>query len=164
MEHVATTNSATSRSQLTSPDPGVAPHNRSSSSASVNMSHNEPSKMQSSQSYPSPNAMAVGGGTGPFYSQPQRISPIESLQLNAPPAHNTLPPLSAVSTEGDDRSSAFPPINRNLGESPSDQGALMEGDPNDDSIQTDSTTPRKRSKVSRACDECRRKKVTTALR
>lgn len=137
------------------------------------------------QSYPSPTAMAADS-TGPFYNsnqqhqqnqqhaQQQRLPNADDLrgdemQLLAQLSRGTAPAMASSALNTQDpalahQSNGFPQehmhqLNRaNLeraGPSPSPgQGQ--------DIAYNDSSTPaRKRSKVSRACDECRRKKVWT---
>lgn len=124
------------------------------------------------QSYPSPTAISAETG-GPFYSsapsQQHPVSSADELQLSAQisrglaPIMNSGPGGPASENQG---SRAQGVINQfeheqdprrqahmQLHDSPMDQ---MGGQYN---AQDGSLAPRKRSKVSRACDECRRKKI-----
>lgn len=129
------------------------------------------------QSYPSPNAGAADGG-GPFYSssgpqQPGIPSP-DALQHLAQQSRNLAPIMSASlggnMTDGQDPRGPSQGINQgNVNHQyghdglPSPQMQQSHGhmDPMGSQYGTPdgSMAPRKRSKVSRACDECRRKKV-----
>jgi hypothetical protein len=127
------------------------------------------------QSYPDPNASAGDGGA-PFYTsassqQPPGLSNPEEIQLTAQLTRGLAPmmhagPGGAMSESQDPR--AHGNVNHHYeqeqdqnvhgqhmqgGHGPMDQMGLQYGAPDG------STAPRKRSKVSRACDECRRKKI-----
>ena len=129
------------------------------------------------QSYPSPNATAGdGGGGGPFYpqvsSQQQQASDLsttEDLQLLAQHSHSrTIAPSmnagpAGLSSEGQDPRGS---IQNQYHEQPQQHAAVhMQASPAQLGPvigQYDSSpdaSNRKRSKVSRACDECRRKKI-----
>ncbi|CZR51973.1 related to RGT1 Regulator of glucose-induced genes [Phialocephala subalpina] len=129
------------------------------------------------QSYPSPNAGVADGG-GPFYSssgppQPGIPSP-DALQHLAQQSRNLAPIMSA--SLGGNMTDSQDPRGPNQGMNqgnvshqyghdglPSPQIQQSHGpmDPMGSQYGTPdgSMAPRKRSKVSRACDECRRKKV-----
>jgi hypothetical protein len=121
--------------------------------------------MQSSQgSYPSPSAIGIGDGTAPFFTSQQRLSPPDNLpQLSAQMLRHAPPMTTAPITPGQDIAPlSLPGNDSRLPTSPQQQQpqAPQSGmDPSHDSSFGDPTAPRKRSKVSRACDECRRKKV-----
>ncbi|KAH8816177.1 hypothetical protein F5884DRAFT_212493 [Xylogone sp. PMI_703] len=124
------------------------------------------------QSYPSPNAVAADRG-GPFYnssSNPQApMANPEELQLAAQLSRGLAPVMGAgqvaVMTEGQDPRSQVNvhhqyeqdpqghPVHQQGNHGPMDQMGNQYGTPDG------SMAPRKRSKVSRACDECRRKKI-----
>lgn len=127
------------------------------------MEHHDGSPtMQSAPSYPSPSAVAVGEGTGPFFSHQQRLSPPDDLRLTAhmsrthPPMMSSQPGLDPSLPLHHPRQAANVPQPNGQANhfeqavAPPSNDAAFAGDPN---------APRKRSKVSRACDECRRKKV-----
>ncbi|KAI9894387.1 MAG: Glucose-responsive transcription factor [Vezdaea aestivalis] len=111
-----------------------------STSASATASLPGPAQQSHSHSYPDPTP-ANQHVSAPFFP------PQDSFQLAAIAQHNvaaTVPPLPGLSNEG---------VSVDLGgrgdsESPISQ---LGGTPG--------TAPRKRSKASRACDECRRKKI-----
>ncbi|KAI9682387.1 MAG: Glucose-responsive transcription factor [Caeruleum heppii] len=113
--------------------------------------------MQATQSYPSPNAAGVGGGVGPFYGQPQRLPSPAELQLTAEASRRPHPAMTANSDSM--------PLNGPSQEMTSGSPGGHHGQPRmEQNIEEgDSTTPRKRTKVSRACDECRRKKARLNL-
>lgn len=124
--------------------------------------------MASGQSYPSPNAAQVAGGAGPFYGQNGAMSPLKDdpteLRLTAELARHSA--MGNVN-EGQDagmgagqhthtpiRQPTSPPVHQDMmGYAPQPEF----GTPQD--VQAPDSNQRKRSKVSRACDECRRKKV-----
>jgi hypothetical protein len=125
--------------------------------ATVTMSPGDNAKMQTSPEYPSPSAIAMGAGTGPFFTQPPQLEPSEDLHLAAHSSRSTIPLAGTAAADAEESHRLMP---QRQGGPLSDQLGATEEDPNDESVPTDSTTPRKRSKVSRACDECRRKKVS----
>lgn len=124
------------------------------------------------QSYPSPNAVAADRG-GPFYnSSSNQQAPManpEELQLAAQLSRGLAPVMSAgqvaVMSEGQDprgqvnvhhqyeQDHQGHPVHQPGNHGPMDQMGNQYGTPDG------SMAPRKRSKVSRACDECRRKKI-----
>lgn len=140
--------------------------------------------MSRNTSYPSPTSAQVADGAGPFYhthQQPQRMPPPEDLELSAQlsreMANNSenhqapRPELQRVeqqkapepkSAQNNYGEHAFPvhgyqQMNQQM---PSPQ-QMIARDPN--MTMTPGMSPgsamRKKAKVSRACDECRRKKV-----
>lgn len=123
------------------------------------------SEMAQNTSYPSPNSAQVG--QGPFYASQHQLPVGEDVQTPAPQPHHP-PPTSAErdveSGETNDRAQAVrstPDLRHLQIASPIQlaQGGLESAqhyDPND-------SASRKRTKVSRACDECRRKKVRDIL-
>lgn len=111
--------------------------------------------MSHNTNYPSPGAAQVGDGVGPFYTnQQQRIPPQEDLDLSAqlsreigPSLHQSQPTdqtrvdqkySQLIYAQDHQRMPSTPGPAINNGEDP---------------------TGKKKAKVSRACDECRRKKV-----
>ncbi|OBT97827.1 transcriptional activator [Pseudogymnoascus verrucosus] len=136
---------------------------------------------QMMQNYPDPTAVAAEGN-GPFYAsgnasqqqpqqqqpqpqqqqqqQTQRLSNPDDLQLAAQLSRGLEPMMGGG---GGNDAAHSPQSNPNHGFSHEQQMmAEMSHAANMDHSQYqmgDGTTPRKRSKVSRACDECRRKKI-----
>ena len=125
------------------------------------------------QSYPSPNAVAADS-VGPFFSssasqQQSGLPNPDDLQLTAQLSRGLAPIMNAAS--GGTVNDAPDPRGQgnishqyeqdhdpHMGHSHSSHGAMDQmggeyGTPDG------SMAPRKRSKVSRACDECRRKKI-----
>ncbi|KAI9769092.1 MAG: Glucose-responsive transcription factor [Geoglossum simile] len=123
--------------------------------------------MQSSQgSYPSPSVIGIGDGTAPFFTSQQRLSSPDNLpQLSAQMLRHAPSVTAAPMTPGQDMVPLGLPGNDTRSPtSPQQQQqqphAPQSGmDPSHDPSLGDLTAPRKRSKVSRACDECRRKKI-----
>ena len=122
--------------------------------------------MSDGQNYPSPDGAHVGSN-GPFYGRPNTVdqSPPpqeipDDLQLRADLARS-LAPLAHATNQGQvDESllqSASPYSQHLLGPTSVE---IHEGSPSDQ-VHHDGTTKRKdqRHKVSKACDECRRKKI-----
>lgn len=127
------------------------------------------------QNYPDPTAVATEGN-GPFYAsgntgqqqqqqpqqpqqQTQRLSNPDDLQLAAQLSRGLEPMMGG----GGNDAAHSPQGNPNHSFSHDQQmmaemshAANMDHSPYQ---MGDGTTPRKRSKVSRACDECRRKKI-----
>jgi len=127
--------------------------------------------MASGQSYPSPNAAQVAGGAGPFYAQNGPMSPLKDdpteLRLTAELARHNGPSMGSV-TEGQDTGMGAVQHTHTPMRQPTSPQAVHQdmmgyapqpdfGTPQD--MQAPDSNQRKRSKVSRACDECRRKKV-----
>lgn len=127
-------------------------------------SHNDAPNMQS---YPSPNAVAADVG-GPFYNsnssnsqQEPRLPNPDDLQLAAQLSRGLAPQMSSNNGTGidarDAAAQAVANANHYAQQQEQAQAAQMEGSM--EQSFDGSMAPRKRSKVSRACDECRRKKV-----
>ncbi|RPA96703.1 hypothetical protein L873DRAFT_1693752 [Choiromyces venosus 120613-1] len=104
------------------------------------------------------NSPGDGSSTN-FFSHHQRLSPQSSMHLSSterniprglPPIVSSMPGASPPGPSQNDPRQPVSPRTVSLGLSDSSQG--LEG-------VTGDTAPRKRSKVSRACDECRRKKI-----
>ncbi|MCJ1405570.1 Glucose-responsive transcription factor [Xylographa trunciseda] len=127
--------------------------------------------MSHNNAYPSPSAAQVGEGAGPFYAaqQAQRVPPQEELELSAQLSREIGPGNNQGVNDGqgmqqhvDQKFSQpmYPPHQMQnypqMNTTP--QGATARGFPNDTS-SVDESSARKKSKVSRACDECRRKKI-----
>ncbi|KAI9790970.1 MAG: Glucose-responsive transcription factor [Peltula sp. TS41687] len=129
------------------------------------MEHHDGSpNMQPAPSYPSPSAVAVGEGAGPFFThQQQRLSTPDDLRLTAHMSRTHAPMMSSQPGLETGLPLHHPRQAANLPQpdgqanhfqqavSPPSNDATFAGDPNN--------APRKRSKISRACDECRRKKI-----
>jgi hypothetical protein len=120
-------------------------------------------RQRSPGEYPSPSVVAADQGAGPFYSGGH--NPVVEGSGHVALDPNTIPQLTSdVSgvSEPDIGAAAIAAMNEvNRVEEDISQ---MEGGEQDPVFGgpidgNDSITPRKRSKVSRACDECRRKKV-----
>lgn len=136
------------------------------------------------QSYPSPNATAADSGGGPFYGPtssnqhqhqhqqplptPDELQLAEQLSADAQLSRSLQPNMGAgrgMSENPDPRGQANVNLNHQYqpehqmhgGHPQMNQGHMDMGPQYED----DSNSPagRKRSKVSRACDECRRKKI-----
>lgn len=125
--------------------------------------------MPPDQAYPSPSAAQVSGGSGPFFQQNGDPGPIPNdLQQLQAAADRSLDNASMVQSLGhggyphqpDDQNGMVPvqPTSPERLAQGMAQGVLNMGDGQDFSPVAQ-VGPRKRSKVSRACDECRRKKV-----
>lgn len=131
------------------------------------------------QSYPSPNALAADGGPQ-FYPQPSNqhhssLSSPDDLQLTAQLSRGLAPVMNAgpggAMPEGQDEDARTQDaINRQYEhehdqQNPHEHVQLqanhgpMDQMGNQYAALDGSNAPRKRSKVSRACDECRRKKI-----
>jgi hypothetical protein len=121
------------------------------------------------QSYPDPTAVTSDSG-GPFYSsgqnnnahnssQPPRLSNPDDLQLAAQLTRG----LEPIIGNNNDQSmhDASENLNREHQQYPQDAQMRMSTGMEQAQFQSpnDEMTPRKRSKASRACDECRRKKI-----
>ena len=127
--------------------------------------------MSHNNSYPSPSAAQVGEGAGPFYAaqQAQRVPPHEELELSAQLSREIGPGNNQGVNDGQgmqqhvDQKFSQPiypphPMQSYPQMNATPQGAAGRGFLPDPSNGDDSSA-RKKSKVSRACDECRRKKV-----
>ncbi len=86
----------------------------------------------------------------------------DELQLSAQLSRNAAPNMTGNISDGQEMvppNQPAPDMRQQVSAEELAQGGL---DPNHDPSFGD-PTPRKRSKVSRACDECRRKKVDTLI-
>lgn len=117
--------------------------------------------MAQNTSYPSPNSAQVG--EGPFYASQHQVPVTEDVQTTPAAQPRRAPPTTgARDGETDERAQAA----RSTQElrhiqmaSPQELAQSgLESAQNYDHNSGDPTS-RKRTKVSRACDECRRKKV-----
>jgi hypothetical protein len=123
------------------------------------------------QSYPSPNAGAADS-SGPFYStssnqQQPGLTHTDELQLAD--LSRGLGPIMHAGQSGSLQDGQDPrsqgPMNHHYDSESHPQGHMQAGHATMDQIGSQfgtpdgSMAPRKRSKVSRACDECRRKKI-----
>lgn len=125
--------------------------------------------MSHNTSYPSPSAAQVGEGAGPFYTQAsQRIPPQDDLELSAQLSRDMETTANQSPNDGqgmhriDQKYSQpiYPPHLQNFHPMTPQQGNPGQGGPiTPGPIKSDEDSARKKSKVSRACDECRRKKV-----
>lgn len=119
------------------------------------------------QTYPDPSV--AGEGAGPFYSpgnnnQQQRLSNPEDLRLAAQLSGN-LEPMMNTTAGGSMNDASEAPGQGNANHQYSQEQPIhpqlspggIESSPYN--MGDSSMAPRKRSKVSRACDECRRKKI-----
>ncbi|PQE17697.1 C6 finger domain-containing protein [Rutstroemia sp. NJR-2017a BVV2] len=133
------------------------------------MNHNDAPTMQS---YPSPTANAADSGAGPFYGQPstqhqQGLTNQDELQLAAQLSRTLAPNMNVGPGGMNENQDPRAPGNMNHQYQPDHQA--HGGHPQMNQSQMDmggqydnsdgSIAARKRSKVSRACDECRRKKI-----
>lgn len=135
------------------------------------MNSRENSDMPPAPSYPSPNAAQMGQGTMPYYSNRQLtedelLSAELSRDASGPGLadsagnavhHGQSMVLGSGGAELGRASSADQHHQEHMLQfTPSQQVGV---DPNHDLSYGDQSARRKRSKISRACDECRRKKV-----
>ena len=121
--------------------------------------------MPATQSYPSPTAAQMGDGAHPFYTsqqQQQTLPSADELQLSAQLSRNVAPNMAGTISDGQEMVPPSQPAHDMRQQVSAEEMAQSGLDPNHDPSFGD-PTPRKRSKVSRACDECRRKKVNTHL-
>lgn len=124
--------------------------------------------MPPAPSYPSPNAAQIGQGTMQYYSNRQLTEDeLLSAELSRDASGPGLPDGSSngihhgqsmvLGSSGElGRPSSAHHEEHMLQFTPSQQVGV---DPNHDLSYGDQSARRKRSKISRACDECRRKKV-----
>jgi hypothetical protein len=139
------------------------------------MNSREHSDMPPAPSYPSPNAAQIGQGTMQYYTSRQLTTDeLLSAELSRETAganvadassnglhhgqsmvlgsSNPGPPETGHPAPADQQQHNMLPFTTNQ---------QVGVDPNHDLSYGDQSARRKRSKVSRACDECRRKKVTS---
>ena len=122
-----------------------------------NMAHEPPS-------YPSPTGHQMGEGTHPFYSNQQPIPSADDMSLQTRLSREVPPNMTDDVGDGQDLHRAehvMQTLSQAQMNSPQQlaQGGL---DSNQESNYGDGSA-KKRTKVSRACDECRRKKVRIML-
>lgn len=108
--------------------------------------------MAQNTSYPSPNSAQMG--EGPFYASQHQLPVAEDVQTSAPQSHRAPPTTGGRDGETDERA----PTVRNT------QQLAQSGLESAQTYDQNDPASRKRTKVSRACDECRRKKVRSLLR
>lgn len=119
--------------------------------------------MSSGPSYPSPTAVQVGGGAAPFYGQnggsPSQL-PADLQRLQQADLSQDTSMMMAASMNGAEHYADHEiPMDDSMG-GPTSPERLAQGVLNMEQGDVMATSAaRKRSKVSRACDECRRKKV-----
>lgn len=142
----------------------------------TNMNSREHSEMPPAPSYPSPNAAQMGQGTMQYYSNRQLTADeLLSAELSRETSGANLADGSSNglhhgqsmvlgsnpgASEMARTTSPEQQHNHMLQFTPNQQVGV---DPNHDLSYGDQSARRKRSKVSRACDECRRKKVQHSL-
>ena len=142
------------------------------------MNPREHSDMPSTASYPSPNSAQIGQGAMQYYANRQLtadelLSAELSRETSGPGLadgssngvhHGQSMVLGSSNPGGADMGRPSSPDQHQqqhmLQFTPSQQVGV---DPNHDLSYGDQSARRKRSKISRACDECRRKKVPTML-
>ncbi|MCJ1411404.1 Glucose-responsive transcription factor [Ptychographa xylographoides] len=128
--------------------------------------------MSHNNSYPSPNAAQVGEGAGPFYAaqQTQRIPPQEDLELSVQLSREMAPGSNQGNSDHHDMQrvdqkfsqpiyTQHPMQNYQPQMNVTPQGQSSRAFVSQDNTPLEDSSARKKSKVSRACDECRRKKV-----
>lgn len=132
--------------------------------------------MPPGQSYPSPNAAQIAGSAGPFFGQngdssqiaPELQTPSQADISRSTAPMMTGPPGSVADLNRRKNRMQFHDVklaSSHLDEdsSEADEHQRLAQDVmslnNQAGFNDNTPTPRKRSKVSRACDECRRKKV-----
>lgn len=108
--------------------------------------------MAQNTSYPSPNSAQMG--EGPFYASQHQLPVAEDVQTSAPQSHRAPPTTVGRDGETDERAQTA----RNT------QQLAQSGLESAQTYDQNDPASRKRTKVSRACDECRRKKVRSLLR
>ncbi|KAI9712491.1 MAG: hypothetical protein M1812_006907 [Candelaria pacifica] len=119
-----------------------------SSAHGGNMNGNEEIQQQPKR-YPSPSAAQMGQDGGPFYANPQRMSPAENIQLSAQLSRSAAPNMAPT----------MPDVEMDGNEMRAQPEQIEQSNTNREVSFDSATAPRKRSKTSRACDECRRKKI-----
>ncbi|KAF8243188.1 hypothetical protein K440DRAFT_647608 [Wilcoxina mikolae CBS 423.85] len=136
----------------------------SQTSVSSPQQYQTQSQSQSQSHYrPASPSEEVSNSSSSFFSHhTQRLSPSgRNTRLPSSASERTVPrgllPMSSPGGEGGGMGGLGPNDPR-LPMSPGDGTLVLSGD-NQDALTGDLTAPRKRSKVSRACDECRRKKI-----
>lgn len=135
----------------------------SSSAPRANVhTHHPHSQINDHRQQYNPTNSPGDGNSNSFFSHHQRLSPPGSMHLSSserniprglPPIVSPMPSATQPGPSVNDPRQPISPRTVSLGLSDSAQG--LEGISGD-------TAPRKRSKVSRACDECRRKKVRSS--
>ena len=124
--------------------------------------HDNPSMAHERPSYPSPTGHQMGEGTHPFYTNQQPIPSAADMALSTRLSRDAAPNMTD-NVGGGQELPRTDHVMQNLSQaqmhSPQQlaQGGL---DSNQDQNFGDGSA-KKRTKVSRACDECRRKKVRT---
>lgn len=115
-------------------------------------------------SYPSPTAAQVGDGAGPFYTnQAQRVPAHDEIDMSMSMLAGDYRPSDKLG-QGNDQEMQHHP-DQKFSQMYAQQGhQQMVATPNSGSnlIQGEDSGSKRKPKVSRACDECRRKKVRYA--
>ena len=116
------------------------------------------STMPVEQTYPSPNAAQIGHGANPFYAQHQLHTSEEiefSTQLHQEEGPSIIENARVDHANLQDlRQAQLNSPQPNFAQQPARPSQISDQGPS-----TDDAVTRKKSKTSRACDECRRKKV-----
>ena len=120
--------------------------------------------MSAGQTYPSPNAAQMGHGANPFYGH--QLPRAEDIELAAQLNRETVPDITRAMGEGQNMQPIHSDVqdSRQLNiDSPQQnfmQQAAKSGQALNQDSSIDDAVARRKSKVSRACDECRRKKAS----
>ena len=118
--------------------------------------------MPTSQNYPSPNAAQVGHGTDPFFSAPHQAPQLPRAEALDFAARLSREVASSQNRDINDGSTLeVIADSQDRTRSPQEHFALVDtnSEPLTEVERVARGSARKKSKVSRACDECRRKKV-----
>jgi hypothetical protein len=147
---------------------------------SVAMNSREHTDMPPGPSYPSPNAAQINQGALPYYTNQRQLT-ADELHLSAELSRETSAqnmndgtnngmPHGQPMVLGSSNPTGPPDMGRppSSDQHPQSQQQILQFtpnqqvgvDPNHDLSYGDQSARRKRTKVSRACDECRRKKVS----
>ncbi len=114
--------------------------------------------MTQNTSYPSPNAPQMGEGTHPFYTNQHPMPSNDDLRLSPQPPPNIQTGRTTNEEDGSRVVQSSPRLqDLRQGNLPSPQQLAQGG------LETADSAGKPRTKVSRACDECRRKKVRCLL-
>ena len=117
--------------------------------------------------YPDPDSARAGDGAGPFYTHNQPVMNAQTaLDLTAQLVREVVPETNHIITPGQDGNSHLEPkftrpISSSQNYPPPHLGQMSAPGQQftTESSNGEGSENRKKSKVSRACDECRRKKV-----
>lgn len=136
------------------------------------MNSREHSDLPPTGSFPSPNAAQINQGTMSYYNRQLTADELLSAELSREAASGNLTDntgnglhhgqsmvLGSSNPGPGDMGRASSADHQHSGMLPFTPNQQVGVDPNHDLSYGDQSARRKRSKVSRACDECRRKKV-----